>query len=481
MEYIHYFVTTPEFIDKRENDYDEPWVSYTESGEKVHYNKRQNEKFLTFNIVSAGSLNWYATSTAGTKTIQYKKNNGEWEEITSSTGGTEIPVSAGDKIQVKGNNNSYASNLNLSSFSGSTAYFNIEGNIMSLIDETGYTELSAITASSAFTCMFECTNVISAEKLVLPAENTYFACYYKMFAGCTALTIAPLELPSTSAWTASYYGMFSGCTNLVSAPKILAKHISSSACSSMFEYCESLTAAPELPATVIGRESYYNMFRFCSSLVNIPRVLPAGTAYTRSYACMFQGCPITDMPEIAAYPTGDFSFGSMFADCTNLTGVTYLNLNRVSYGCCQSLFARCTSLTGVPIDYLPAESTASWCYHSMFAECTNLVAPPDLPFSGTIQYDGYMRMFAGCINLEHGPDINAKGVYTGACSNMFSGCTKLNYVKLMVVEINSTTHYNSFQGFLEGVSPTGTFVKNASATWADDNGIIPDGWTIVRV
>lgn len=481
MEYIHYFLTTPEFIDKRENDYDEPWLSYTESGEKVHYNKRQNEKFLTFNIVSAGSLNWYATSTAGTKTIQYKKNNGEWEEITSSTGGTEITVSAGDKIQVKGNNNSYASNSNLSSFSGSTAYFNMEGNIMSLIDETGYTELSAITASSAFTCMFECTNVISAEKLVLPAENTYFACYYKMFAGCTALTIAPLELPSTSAWTASYYGMFSGCTSLLRTPKILAKKVLASACSSMFINCTSLTDASELPATEVYGEAYMEMFKGCTNLTGITEILPAEIVRERAYGAMFQYCEkITDIPKILGRPSGNFSFYSMFAYCTSLTGLTGFSLTSTSYGCCQGMFSKCTNLTTVPASLINASGTAAWCYSSMFRDCTSLVTPPVLPATGSITTNAYLGMFAGCTSLVSAPDILATSIGgTGAFQDMFSGCTNLNYVKFTLVSSYSPTS-NYFLNWLAGVSPTGTFVKKANAQWTESD-LIPAGWTIQTI
>ena len=38
-KYIHYFKTEQEYNDKRENDYYEPWVGYTESNNSVSYNK----------------------------------------------------------------------------------------------------------------------------------------------------------------------------------------------------------------------------------------------------------------------------------------------------------------------------------------------------------------------------------------------------------------------------------------------------------
>ena len=43
-------------------------------------------KPLTFNILSAGTINWKTSNSAFTKTIDYKLNDGEWTSITSNTG-----------------------------------------------------------------------------------------------------------------------------------------------------------------------------------------------------------------------------------------------------------------------------------------------------------------------------------------------------------------------------------------------------------
>ena len=42
-------------------------------------------KPLTFNILSAGAINWTASDTSVTKTIDYKLNDGGWTSITSNT------------------------------------------------------------------------------------------------------------------------------------------------------------------------------------------------------------------------------------------------------------------------------------------------------------------------------------------------------------------------------------------------------------
>ena len=93
-----------------------------------------SKKLLTFIISSAGTIVWRTSDRSVSKKIEYKLNDGEWKTITSNTTGVKINASAGDKIQFKGNNTQYAtSSSDYNSFSGSTASFEIEGNIMSLI------------------------------------------------------------------------------------------------------------------------------------------------------------------------------------------------------------------------------------------------------------------------------------------------------------------------------------------------------------
>ena len=58
---------------------------------------------------------------------------------------------------------------------------------------------------------------------------------------------------------------------------------------------------------------------------------------------------------------------------------------------------------------------------------------------------------------------------------MFDGCTKLNYVKAMFTD-KSAQYCLSY--WLDNVSPTGTFVKNAAATWTNEQAGIPIGWTV---
>jgi hypothetical protein len=60
---------------------------------------------------------------------------------------------------------------------------------------------------------------------------------------------------------------------------------------------------------------------------------------------------------------------------------------------------------------------------------------------------------------------------------MFYNCSSLNYVKAMFTSTpmnGGNTHY-----WLGGVAATGTFVKNAAATWTTTGeSAVPVGWTI---
>ena len=231
---------------------------------------------------------WVARFENYYKTLSYSLDNGEnWTSITSSTAGTSFNVSAGDKVLLKGTQTSYGEN----SFSASTAYFNIEGNIMSLINGDNFSGATSLNSQNnyAFYNMFAYTNVVSAENLILPATTLAEGCYQGLFMGCTKLISIP-ELPATTLASSCYAYMFNGCTSLTSVSLILsATTLEIQSYAYMFEGCTSLTTAPELSATTLARYSCYNMFKGCTSLTTAP-VLSATTLAERCYGTMFSGC-----------------------------------------------------------------------------------------------------------------------------------------------------------------------------------------------
>ena len=276
-----------------------PYVAYIEDVDRIDWNSKSKKidystEYLTFNILSAGTINWTASSTSIAKTINYKLNNGEWVSITSNTGSQapKINVVEGDKIQFRGNNTAYGTNsylgLSYSYFDGS-ASFEAEGNVMSLIYGDDFKNKLTISSEYALAGLFRgCTNLVSAENLILPATTLANYCYYYMFDNCRSLTTAP-ALPATTLANTCYANMFRGCTSLRTAPELPATTLANSCYSGMFQDCTSLTTAPELPTTTLVNSCYSSMFQNCTSLTTAP-ALPATTLNRWCYLTMFKGC-----------------------------------------------------------------------------------------------------------------------------------------------------------------------------------------------
>ena len=329
-KFIHLFNTEAEYETKRETGYTEPWVSYTRETSAVTYNKDEHEKLLkmplTFEILSNGNITWSFNDEGAWEdaeaTIQYKKNDGEWTNMPRT-----LSVNVGDVVEFRGDNTTYGSWEEVfNTFGeGTTAGFNVKGNIMSLIESTGFDTATTLATNYTFTSIFRnCTGLTSAENLVLPATTLTENCYYCMFDSCTSLTTAP-ALPATILALGCYDGMFYRCTSLASAPALPATTLADNCYQSMFAGCISLTIAPAtLPATTLAGDCYNSMFSGCTSLTSAP-VLPATTLVDSCYASMFRGCTsLTSAPELPATTLADSCYGYMFRGCTNLNYIKCL-------------------------------------------------------------------------------------------------------------------------------------------------------------
>ena len=133
-------------------------------------------------------------------------------------------------------------------------------------------------------------------------------------------------------------------------------------------------------------------------------------------------------------------FGDNFKGQTDLTGKNYAF---------YQLFYSNTKLLNAENLSLPAETLANYCYYYMFQGCTSLTTAPELPATTLVQ---------GCYD------------------SMFNGCTNLNYIKAM---FTTTPSFSYTDNWVNGVSVTGTFVKNSAAQW-DVSGVngVPTGWTV---
>ena len=241
----------------------------------------------------------------------------------------------------------------------------------------------------------------------------------------------------------------------------------------LFKNCSALTTAPELPATTLADSCYASMFSGCTSLIQAP-ALPATTLAQYCYNNIFNGCTaLTATPELPATEFATSCYSFMFYNCTSLTQAPELPVTELADSCYDGMFNGCTSLTTAP--ELPATTLASGCYFRMFGGCTSLTQAPALPAT-TLSDSCYNSMFQNCTSLTQAPELPATTLAQSCYGWMFYGCRKLNYVKAMFTEVPSEV--NAVGNWLRNVSQTGTFVKNAAATWTNEQGGIPSGWTV---
>ena len=296
-----------------------------------------SKAYLTFEAIENTSFSFSEND------LHYSLDGGTtWTTLPAET---ESPIlQAGDRISWKASDLTPSNNEGIGTFR-STGKFNVEGNIMSLLfedDFVGKTSLSDY--KNAFRKLFyECTKIVNANNLILPATILAEYCYYCMFDGCTHLTNEP-ELPATTLVGYCYYGMFSRCTSLTTAPELPATTLSIQCYNEMFQGCTNLTTTPELPAKKLAEHCYDGMFNGCKSLTTAP-ALPATTLAPYCYA-------------------------SMFLSCSSLTTAPSLPATTLTEGCYWSMFAGCTSLTTAP--ELPATTLATCCYYQMFNNCPKL-------------------------------------------------------------------------------------------------------------
>lgn len=182
------------------------------------------DQCLTIEALEGGTFSFTKNGTGDD--IQYSMDNGTtWTPLAS---GETVSVVTGDKVMWKSTiTPEYEAGVG--TFLSSNK-FNVSGNIMSLLygdDFVGQTSLEG--KNYPFFNLFKnCSFLIDASNLILPATTLTDGCYQYMFYGCTSLTTAP-ELPATTLAYNCYLSMFYGCTSL-NHITMLATDISASDC-----------------------------------------------------------------------------------------------------------------------------------------------------------------------------------------------------------------------------------------------------------
>ena len=159
----------------------------------------------------------------------YYRKNFRTRTTLNSTSDITISVNAGEKVAFYANGKT--GNLGMSSRIICNAPCYIYGNIMSLVDATGYDTKLELTIQCMFFGLFMDNTFIKNHpsiELSLPATTLTDSCYMYMFLGCENLTTAPV-LPAATLKDDCYREMFYNCTNL-SYVKCLATNISATNC-----------------------------------------------------------------------------------------------------------------------------------------------------------------------------------------------------------------------------------------------------------
>ena len=408
------------------------------------------QEYLTFEILTDGVVLFADAipESAMSLDISYSLDNGStWTTINSSTN-TGITVSEGDKILFKGVNSAYGTNQakKRASFSGD-AYYNVCGNIMSLIYGDNFSGQTELTTSYTFDRLFVDGKVINAKNLILPSTALTNYCYEYMFSGCTELINTP-ALPATSLAQGCYQYMFRNT---------------------------AITKVPALPATTLAVSCYAGMFRN-TQISTVPSDLLPATALDRScYEYMFLGSALVEAPDLPAETVAQYSYRGMFQSCHKLTKAPAFSATTMGQQSCMSMFESCDALVEAPV--LPATTLANSCYKQMFTDCTALATIPSNMLPATTLVSAcYNFMFSGCTSLTTSPELPAATLISGCYQSMFTGCTSLNSVKCLATTIPTNTTKN----WLSGVSATGTFTKDPNmSSWTTGVNGIPDGWTVV--
>lgn len=430
----------------------------------------QASDYLTF-VPSQNSTFKFSTNS-----LQYSLDDGQtWTTIAANT--NTPTVSAGSKILWKQNGLTPTTTDGIGTFS-SSGKFVASGNPLSLVYGDNYGSITDISnVPYIFVKLFSgCTGITSAENLVLQATKLGAHCYADMFDDCTNLTKAP-QLPATGTAEHCYALMFYGCTSLTEMPELPATYVANYAYWQMFYGCTSLTSTKNLVGTDVGHHAYQLMFAYCTNITTGGSI-SLKNALESVCSSMYQGC--TSLRKIGSFDlesTASRCCMSMFNGCRSLRYTPVISTSAVSEYCFSRMFQGCSSLQEYST-FMIASNLAPNCYEYMFAGCTSLTSAPSI-YAIKMKNQCCRYMFSGCTSLTEGAKISTSAesdLATECFAYMFYGCSSLNYINFNVRDMSTNSYITNW---VHGVSATGTFKKNAYATWdyVGDSGV-PNGWTI---
>ena len=376
-------------------------------------------------------------------------------------------------------------------------YYNMFAGCTSL---TTTPSLPATTlATECYRGMFlNCTSLTSAPSL--PATNLASGCYRDMFYNCTSITTSP-ELPAATLVSYCYYQMFSGCSSLNSV-FVYANNISGTATDCITNWLKDVAAT-----------GYFYNLGSLTYTTDSASGIPSGWSNIKGdYLYIentYSGTNTVSFTNISVSPTGNYSDRVEYSkDKQNwntlifTTGGTktltlnqgeklYLRNNsgyfnwynsdsddyRTSITCSQThkIGGNINSL----LNFADEDNVrlSNCCFMTLFKNDTTLTDATSLNLPATRLAIGcYRGMFNGCTNLTTAPTLMARTLVVDCYRNMFYNCSSLNDVS---VGADTNSASNCTNGWLYGVSATGTFHNLGFASYSSGASGIPSGWTVV--
>lgn len=211
-------------------------IGWTVEDDAIDYSLQ----YLTMVATTDGTFGY-----RGNAQVSYSIDSGAtWSTQSSSF---SINVTTGSEVMLK---SVYSGKVG--SFSGGTAYFDLKGNVMSLLYGDDFIEQTVLKGSQCFLDLFKYSKVEDASNLVLPATTLTSSCYRGFFSNCSYLTKAPLILPATTLENDCYSWMFENCPLIETAPILPAATLTQYCYMYMFVHCQELNYVKMLATDISG-------------------------------------------------------------------------------------------------------------------------------------------------------------------------------------------------------------------------------------
>ena len=172
------------------------------------FSNKTGEKIdLSKNYFVIEALEDRLTAKLSANACEYCIDDGTWITLPPNT--NTVYINSGQTLSFRSNLVSESDEKNgIGTFIISKTC-NIKGNIMSLLHGDDFEEQNDLTNKNyAFHRLFNnCTNIVDASELILPATTLSIGCYCYMFYGCSNLKNTP-QLPATTLAPFCYAKMF---------------------------------------------------------------------------------------------------------------------------------------------------------------------------------------------------------------------------------------------------------------------------------